>query len=203
MGTKKLTARALNRATLARQLLLTREPLEVIEAVRRVVALQAQHAASPYIALWNRLAPFDPTALDAALTDHRLVRSTLMRITLHTVHADDYAPFREAMEPTLRGSRLGDPRFKASGLTAADADALLPPLLKHAEGHPRTAAELKTWLEAQVGRPLDTSAHRLLRQYAPSGTNRPEPPGPSPPASRTSPPPHPRPSPTRKPPPRA
>ncbi|WP_328507087.1 winged helix DNA-binding domain-containing protein [Streptomyces sp. NBC_00391] len=167
MGTKKLTARALNRATLARQLLLTREPLEVTEAVRRVVALQAQQPASPYIALWNRLAPFDPTALDAALTDHRLVRSTLMRITLHTVHADDYAPFREAMEPTLRGSRLGDPRFKASGLTAADADALLPPLLKHAEGHPRTAAELKTWLEAQVGRPLDTSAHRLLRQYAP------------------------------------
>lgn len=109
MGTRKLTARALNRATLARQLLLKREPLDVVEAVRRIVALQAQQPASPYIALWNRLAPFDPTALDAAMTDHRLVRATLMRITVHTVHADDYGPFREAMEPTLRGSRLGDP----------------------------------------------------------------------------------------------
>ncbi len=167
MGTTKTTARALNRATLARQLLLAREPLEVTEAVRRVVALQAQQPASPYIALWNRLSPFDPAALDTALTDLRLVRSTLMRITLHTVHADDYAPFREAMEPTLRGSRLGDPRFRASGLTPADADAVLPPLLKYAEAHPRTAAELRTWLDNHLGTPLDTNAHRLLRQYAP------------------------------------
>ena len=49
----RLTARRLNRATLARQLLLRREPVEVAEAVRRVVALQAQEAASPYLALWN------------------------------------------------------------------------------------------------------------------------------------------------------
>ncbi|MGW0841479.1 winged helix DNA-binding domain-containing protein [Streptomyces sp. NPDC002787] len=168
MGTQKLTARALNRATLARQLLLAREPLDVTEAIRRVVALQAQQPASPYIALWNRVAPFDPTTLDAALTDHRLVRATLMRITVHTVHADDYTPFREAMEPTLRGSRLGDPRFRASGLTASDADAFLPPLLKYADGHPRTAAELRTWLEEHLSTTTpDAAAHRMLRHYAP------------------------------------
>ncbi|KFF96360.1 hypothetical protein IQ62_36835 [Streptomyces scabiei] len=168
MGTRKLTARALNRATLTRQLLLAREPLDVVEAVRRIVALQAQQPASPYIALWNRLAPFDPTTLDAAMTDHRLVRATLMRITVHTVHADDYVPFREAMEPTLRGSRLGDPRFRASGLTASDADAVLPPLLKYADGSPRTAAELRTWLEEHLGTTApDTAAHRMLRHYAP------------------------------------
>ena len=68
MGTRKLTARALNRATLARQLLLAREPLDVVEAVRRIVALQAQQPASPYIALWNRLAPFDPEEFARALT---------------------------------------------------------------------------------------------------------------------------------------
>ncbi|MDX3711266.1 winged helix DNA-binding domain-containing protein [Streptomyces europaeiscabiei] len=174
MGTRKLTARALNRATLARQLLLNREPLDVVEAVRRIVALQAQQPASPYIALWNRLAPFDPTTLDAAMTDHRLVRATLMRITVHTVHADDYVPFREAMEPTLRGSRLGDPRFRASGLTASDADSFLPPLLKYADGSPRTAAELRTWLEEHLGTTAPdattappTAAHRMLRHYAP------------------------------------
>ncbi|MFF9779025.1 winged helix DNA-binding domain-containing protein [Streptomyces sp. NPDC013978] len=178
MGTTKLTARALNRATLARQLLLSREQLEVTDAVRRIVALQAQHPASPYIALWNRLSPFDPTTLDEALTDHRLVRATLMRITVHTVHADDYTPFREAMEPTLRGSRLGDPRC----LTASDADTFLPPLLDHTDGTVRTAAELRTWLEAHLGATttpntatsdtttsatLDTGAHRMLRHYAP------------------------------------
>ncbi|MGW1670470.1 winged helix DNA-binding domain-containing protein [Streptomyces sp. NPDC002324] len=169
MGTPKLTARALNRATLARQLLLAREPLTVPEAVRRVVALQAQQPASPYIALWNRLSPFDPAALDAALTDHSLVRATLMRITVHTVHADDYTPFREAMEPTLRGSRLGDPRYRASGLTPADADTFLPPLLTYAAGSTRTAAELRTWLEDHLGTTtaLDTGGHRMLRHYAP------------------------------------
>ncbi|MFM9584384.1 winged helix DNA-binding domain-containing protein [Streptomyces caniscabiei] len=169
MGTRNLTTQALNRATLARQLLLARERLDVTEAIRRVVALQAQHPASPYIALWNRLSPFDPTTLDTALTDHRLVRATLMRITVHTVHADDYTPFREAMEPTLRGSRLGDPRFRASGLTAADADTFLPHLLTYAEAGPRTAAELRTWLEDHLGPTAtpDTGAHRMLRHYAP------------------------------------
>lgn len=163
----EITARALNRATLARQLLLDRAPLGVVEAVRRVVALQAQQPASPYIALWNRLAAFDPMALDESLAGLRLVRASLMRITVHTVHADDYVPFREAMEPTLRGSRLGDPRFRSSGLTPADVDAFLPALLSHADQHPRTAAELTTWLEGHLGASLGTSAHRMLRHYAP------------------------------------
>src|SRR4029077_11581644 len=56
----RLTARRTTGPTLAGQLRLRREPLEVAEAVRRVVALQAQEAASPYLALWNRLAPFSP-----------------------------------------------------------------------------------------------------------------------------------------------
>jgi Winged helix DNA-binding domain len=61
----------------------------VAEAVRRVVALQAQQAASPYLALWNRLAGFDPADLDAAFADHAVVKATLMRITPHAVHAGD------------------------------------------------------------------------------------------------------------------
>ena len=52
-----LTLGELNRATLARQLLLRRERLDVVDAVRRIVAIQAQEPASPYIALWNRLDP--------------------------------------------------------------------------------------------------------------------------------------------------
>ncbi|WP_445529817.1 winged helix DNA-binding domain-containing protein [Streptomyces cyslabdanicus] len=161
-----VTARALNRSTLARQLLLAREPLTAADAVRRVVALQAQQPASPYLALWNRLSGFDPAGLDAAVTGHRAVRSTLMRITLHMVHAADYRAFREAMEPTLRGSRLGDPRFTASGLTAADADALVPGLLEYT-GRPRSAAEVRGRLEEVLGTPVEPTAWRMLRQYAP------------------------------------
>jgi hypothetical protein len=161
-----VTARELNRATLARQLLLDREPLGVTDGARRVVALQAQQPASPYIALWNRLTGFDPAELDSAFARRQVVKATLMRTTMHAVHADDHQAFREAMEPTLRASRLGDPRFQASGLTLADADGLIGGLLDFA-GQPRTAAECGAWLEQRLGTPLPPTAWRMLRQYAP------------------------------------
>jgi Winged helix DNA-binding domain len=145
-----LTARRLNRATLGRQLLLRREPLGVVEAVRRVVAVQAQEAASPYIALWDRLAAFDPADLDAAFADHAVVKATLLRITLHAVHAEDYPAFHNAMLPSLRASRLADQRYTTSGLTVADADAFLPQLLEFA-ARPRTRDEVEGLIEARLG----------------------------------------------------
>ena len=162
----RITARELNRATLARQLLLDRSSLSVTDAMRHVVALQAQQPASPYVALWNRLGGFDPAELDAAFGDHRVVRAQLMRITMHAVHAEDHQGFREAMEPTLRASRLGDPRFKASGLTLAEADVLTGGLLDFA-GQPRTNAECEAWLAGRLGAPMPPLAWRMLRQYAP------------------------------------
>jgi len=128
----KLTARQLNRATLARQVLLRREPLGVVDAVHRVVALQAQEAPSPYLALWNRIADFDPADLGAALASQALVKATLIRITLHVVDAADYPAFHAAMVRTLRAARLGDRRFTATGLSTADADALLEHVLEFA-----------------------------------------------------------------------
>jgi hypothetical protein len=160
-----LTARGLNRATLGRQLLLAREPLDVGDAVRRVVALQAQQPASPYIALWNRLADFDPADLDAAFAGHAVVKATLMRITLHAVHADDYPAFHNAMLPSLRASRLHDRRYTTSGLTIADADALLPQLLEFAT-RPRTKAEVEELLAARLGAP-NPWAWWALRTFAP------------------------------------
>ncbi|MFD9302732.1 winged helix DNA-binding domain-containing protein [Streptomyces sp. NPDC060048] len=161
----RVTARELNRSTLARQLLLGREALGVGDGIRRVVALQAQQAASPYLALWNRLADFDPAELDAAFSGHEVVKSTLMRITLHAVHADDFPAFREAVQPGVRAARLGG-RFTASGLTAEDADALVPQLLAFAD-RPRTAAECQEWLGRRLGAPPEPGAWWGLRQYAP------------------------------------
>lgn len=161
----KITARELNRSTLARQLLLRREALGVGDAVRRVVALQAQHAASPYVALWNRIAGFDPAGLDAAFTAREVVKSTLMRLTLHAVHAQDYRPFREAVQPSVRAARLGS-RFTVSGLTAEDADVLVPELLDFAD-RPRTTAECEAWLGDRLGAAPQPGAWWGLRQYAP------------------------------------
>jgi hypothetical protein len=75
-----------------------------------------------------------------------------MRITLHAVHADDYATFHQAMQPTLRSARLGDTRFTATGLTAADADGLVPELLRFTRA-PRTSAEVEAWLQERLGAP--------------------------------------------------
>lgn len=145
-----LTARALNRASLDRQLLLRREPLGVVEAVERVVALQAQEPASPYLALWNRVAGFDPADLDRAFAEHTIVKTQLMRITLHAVSVQDYPEFQLAMWPSLRAARLHDARFTRTGLSREDADALLPEILAFA-ATPRTNAEAEAWLDERLG----------------------------------------------------
>ncbi len=83
----RMSAQELNRATLARQLLLAREPLEPVAAMGRIVAVQAQEPASPYIALHNRIARFEPADLDEAFARRAILKASLMRITLHAVTA--------------------------------------------------------------------------------------------------------------------
>ncbi len=146
----RLSERQLNRATLDRQLLLGRALVGVADALGDVLALQAQEPASPYLALWNRVAGFDAAALDAAFADGEVVKATLLRSTLHAVRAGDWATFHGAMLPTLRGARLHDRRYTTTGLAAADADALLPRLAALA-AVPRTRVEIEDLLEAELG----------------------------------------------------
>ncbi len=160
-----LTARQLNRATLDRQMLLRRERVGAVDGVRRVVALQAQEPASPYLALWNRIDGFGPAGLDAAFADRAVVKATLVRLTLHAVHAEDWAAFHNAMLPSLRASRLFDPRFTRSGLSAEETDALLPRLARFL-ARPRTGAEIEALLETHVGAG-SRAAWWALRKFAP------------------------------------
>jgi hypothetical protein len=162
----RLTAQQLNRATLQRQLLLKREHLAVADAVRRVVALQAQEPASPYLALWNRIARFDPADLDRAFADREIVKASLIRLTLHAVRADDYPAFHNAMVSLLRASRLHDDRYRSTGLTIADADALLRYLTEFTTT-PRTKAEIEGHLEKRLGDRNDPRAWWALRTFAP------------------------------------
>jgi len=101
--------------------------------------------------------------LDAAFAGHAVVKATLLRMTLHAVCVEDYPTFREAIEPTLRATRLG--RFTATGLTLAAADALVAELLRFAD-RPRTTAEIVAWLEQRLGAP-PKPAWSQLRGYAP------------------------------------
>ena len=161
-----LTHRQLNRATLARQLLLARERLPMVDAVRRVMALQAQEPASPYLALWNRLHDFDPRELDGAFRSFALVKATLMRITLHAVAAEDRAPFHAAMRPTMRAAGLHDERFRATGLTTDEADALVPQLVAFAD-RPRDRAAIEAMLADRLEAPPEPGLWRALRMIAP------------------------------------
>jgi hypothetical protein len=148
-----ISERQLNRSTLARQLLLRREALKPLEAVRRIVAIQAQDPASPYIALWTRLAALDAKALHEEIAANRLVKATLMRVTLHLVHGHDYPAFHAAMQRTLRAARLHDKRFKVAGMSVDEVEALIPELVAFA-ARPRSNAEIEAWLDERAGRVL-------------------------------------------------
>jgi hypothetical protein len=92
MAERVLTERALNRALLARQLLLERVRLPVPRALERIGGIQNQYAPSGYVGLWTRLADFEREALTRALERRTVVQGTLMRETIHLVSKGDYWP---------------------------------------------------------------------------------------------------------------
>jgi hypothetical protein len=97
-----LTQRELNRAVLARQLLLERSRLPVARALERVAGLQTQYAPSGYVGLWSRLEDFARNDLTRALERRSVVQATLMRTTIHLVSARDYPLFRAATRDARR-----------------------------------------------------------------------------------------------------
>jgi hypothetical protein len=108
-----LTTRRLNRALLARQLLLERSTLPLTAALEQLGGLQTQYAPSGYIGLWSRLAGFRRDDLTRALEERRAVQGTLMRVTIHTVSAADYWPIVAAIREARRTWWLGISRRQA------------------------------------------------------------------------------------------
>jgi winged helix DNA-binding protein len=93
-----LTLRELNRATLARQLLLERRRLPVLRTIERLAGLQAQWPPSPYIGLWTRLEGFRRETLERAVRRGEVLKPAVMRGTLHLVTARDYPVFCAAFK---------------------------------------------------------------------------------------------------------
>jgi hypothetical protein len=136
----EISLRELNRATLARQLLLERGATGVVDAVERLGGLQAQEAKPPFIGLWTRLRDFRREQLHAALEERRVVRGTMMRATLHLVSAADYSALRSTLQPVLTGSMTAALRGRDQGL---ELDALLPVARRLLGERPRTFGELR------------------------------------------------------------
>jgi hypothetical protein len=121
-----LSRRALGRATLARQLLLVRATLEASAALDHLVGLQAQVPRVPHLALWSRLAGYAPAELDELMTSRAVVRTQLMRTTIHTVTAADALALRPLLQPvldrTFAGTAWGQ-RLRGQDLSAVVAEA--------------------------------------------------------------------------------
>jgi hypothetical protein len=141
-----LTARELNRATLARQLLLRRQRLAVPTAVERIGGLQAQKVSAPYLGLLARLNGFTHEALTRALERRRVVKATLMRGTLHLVSADDYLGFAQALQPTFEVLW----RRYAPDAGRADYEQIVRATMEFAS-EPRTGPELRDFVAGLTG----------------------------------------------------
>jgi hypothetical protein len=92
-----LTLRQLNRATLARQLLLEPKKLSSTAVIERLVGMQAQWPQAPYIGIWTRTTAFRREALERELVKGNVLKATVMRQTLHLVTPRDYGLIRAAM----------------------------------------------------------------------------------------------------------
>lgn len=99
---RTLSVRQLNRAVLARQLLLERAELPVPRALERVCGLQTQYAPTGYVGLWSRLRDFRRAALTDALEGGAAVQCWAMRCTIHMIAAADHAPFTAAVREPRR-----------------------------------------------------------------------------------------------------
>jgi Winged helix DNA-binding domain len=137
---RTLTLRELNRATLARQLLLHRRRLPLTHALERVAGLQAQWAPASYVGLWTRVEGFARATLERALLQRRVVRAVLMRGTIHLVSLADYALFSAAVGPP--------PWLRPEAAAAAEG---LHDAIRAFGREPRTRAEIKEYLAREHG----------------------------------------------------
>jgi hypothetical protein len=141
-----LTRRALNRAVLARQMLLERAEMPVLPAIERLIGLQAQLPNPPYVGLWARLASFEKDDLTRLIEQRRVVRSTMMRSTQHLVAARDYLWLRPVLQPMLDRICRGSFGRATAGVDQAELLAVGRALL---DEQPRTITELQALLGAR------------------------------------------------------
>lgn len=163
--TRVLTERELNRALLARQLLLERSRAPLPKALERIAGIQAQYAPSMYIGLWSRLEGFERHQLTRALQRKSVVQGTLMRTTIHLVSKRDYWPFIVAIRRNRREQWLRAHKADRRKIEAACRKAR-----PHLKKRPLNQAELDATLEAGAATRNGVGLFLDLIRVPPSGT---------------------------------
>jgi hypothetical protein len=159
-----LSQRELNRALLARQLLLERRRTTIPKALERIGGIQAQYAPAMYIGLWSRVAGLERVALTRALERRSVIQATLMRATIHLVSRADYWPLTAAIRAERRAwwerthGQVDPKRARAAGKR----------LRAFLAGQPRRWKEI----QARFGREVALAAAQYvdLVRVPPSGT---------------------------------
>lgn len=142
-----LSLRDLNRATLARQLLLERSDLSPLHAIERLGGMQAQLPRPPFVGLWTRVQGFARTQLLDLLERRQVVRATMMRGTLHVVSARDYIALRQTLQPMLTDGMKAMLRGRAAAL---DLDALAAVARELLDERPRPFDDLRGALATRL-----------------------------------------------------
>jgi hypothetical protein len=137
-----LDLRSLNRATLARQLLLERSSRPVGDTVGHLVGLQAQEPLDPYTGLWARLDGFDPHHLADLITGRELVRIVVMRGTIHLVTAEDALVLRPLVQPIL-DKELANHRDFGPAVAGVDLAPVLASARRRLTDGPLTLTQLR------------------------------------------------------------
>ncbi|MCX4626769.1 winged helix DNA-binding domain-containing protein [Streptomyces sp. NBC_01443] len=140
-----LDTRSLNRATLARQLLLSRAAMSAQDAVAHLLGLQAQNVKPPYFQLHARLAGFRPAELAELMESRQVVRMVTMRSTIHTHTAHDALTLR----PLVQGARDREVNYFRKGLVGVDLERLGELARAFVEAEPRTMGEIREELLTQ------------------------------------------------------
>ncbi|MFI6798196.1 winged helix DNA-binding domain-containing protein [Streptosporangium canum] len=136
-----LTRRALNRATLDRQLLLRRADLTPLQAIEHLVGLQAQTPHTWYVGLWSRLTSCPPEQVAALLTQRRAVRIALMRSTIHLVSTADALALRPLVQPALDRDLFAN-HTHGRAMRDLDTDKVVAAGRELLDEQPRTPGEL-------------------------------------------------------------
>jgi hypothetical protein len=158
-----LTQAELGRATLARQLLLERAPFTPLEAVERLLGMQAQVPRPPFVGLWTRLARFEREDLVRLAVERKVVRATLMRVTLHLMSTEDFLRFRPVLAEMLRGA-LG---YVKDHLPDIDVPATLAAARQLLEERPRAFDEIRPALLERGLTGHDRALGLLVRMLLP------------------------------------
>jgi hypothetical protein len=134
--------------------LLERQRIPPAEAIRRLTPLQGQDSPAPYVALAARLDGFAPEQLEAALSEREVVKTTIMRMTLHLVAGEDYPAYHQVARQTRLRKWRKDYAHLDEEKVVADLGAWLR--------EPRSNADIRERVNRYDGVPTDHEWYAIM-----------------------------------------